>query len=53
MYPIGFIKSVISDFKKKNDIVNKYNRAYHSTMKMKSIYVKSCTYTDFDKKNNK
>ena len=38
---------------KLNDIVNKYNHTYHSTIKMNPVDVKSCTYTDFDiKKNN-
>ena len=37
---------------KLNDIVNKYNHTYHSTIKMKPVDVKSSTYTDFDKKNN-
>ena len=33
---------------KLNDIVNKYNHTYHSTIKMNPVDVKSCTYTDFD-----
>ena len=36
-----------------DDIVNKYNNTYHSTIKMKPAEVKSITYIDFDKKNNK
>ena len=35
------------------DLVNKYNNTYHSTIKIKSVDVKSNTYIDFDKKNNK
>ena len=35
------------------DIVTKYNTAYHDTITMKHADVKSSTYIDFDKKNNK
>ena len=35
---------------KLNDIVNKYNHTYHSTIKMKRVDVMSSTYTDFDNK---
>ena len=35
------------------DIVNKYNHAYHRTIKMKPTDVKSNTYIDFNKENNK
>ena len=38
---------------KLDDIVNKYINTYHSTIEMKPIDVKSSTYIDFDKKNNK
>ena len=38
---------------KLDDIVIKYNNIYHSTVKMNSADVKSTTYIDFDKKNNK
>ena len=38
---------------KSDNIVNKYNNTYHRTIKMNPIDVKSSTYTDFDKKNNK
>ena len=34
------------------DIVNKYNNAYHSTIKMKPIYITSCTHIDFGAGNN-
>ena len=34
-----------------DDIVNKYNNAYHSTIKMKPIDVKSSTYIDSSKEN--
>ena len=35
------------------DIVNKYNNTYHSKIKMKPVDVKSSTYIDFNKENNK
>ena len=39
---------------KLDDIVNKYNNTYHSTIKMKSFDVKSNTYIDSSKEiNNK
>ena len=38
---------------KLNDIVNKYSNTYHSTIKMKPDDVKSNTYIDFIRKNNK
>ena len=34
-------------------IVNKYNNPYHSTIKMKPADVKSSTYFDFNKENDK
>ena len=34
-------------------IVNKYNNAYHRTIKMKPADVKWSIYIDFNKKNNK
>ena len=34
-------------------IVDKFNNTYHSTIKVKAVDVKSSTYTDFNKKNNK
>ena len=37
---------------KLDDIVNKYNITYHSTIKMKSIIVKSTTYIDSSKEIN-
>ena len=36
-----------------DDIVNKYSNTYYSTIKMKPVDVKSSTYIDFDKMNNK
>ena len=33
-----------------DDIVNKYNNTYHSTIKMKPIEVKASTYIGFNKK---
>ena len=38
---------------KLDDIVNKYNNTYHSIIKMKPIDVKSSTYIDSNKENNK
>ena len=35
-----------------NDIVNKYNHTYHSTIKIRPADVKSSTHIDFDKENN-
>ena len=35
-----------------NYIGNKYNNTYHSTMKMKSVNVKSSTYIDSSKEIN-
>ena len=35
---------------KLDDIVNKYNNTYHSTIKMKLIDIKNNTYIDFDEK---
>ena len=32
---------------KLDDMVNKYNNTYHSTIEMKSVDVKSSTYIDF------
>ena len=38
---------------KLDDIVNKYNDTYNSTIKMKPVEVKLSTHIDFNKKNNK
>ena len=38
-------------FHKLDDVVNKYNNTYQSTMK--PVDVKSSIYNDFDKKNKK
>ena len=38
---------------KLDDLVNKCNNIYHSTIKMKLVNVKSSTYIDFDKNYNK
>ena len=35
-----------------DDIVNKYNNTYHSTIKMKPVDVKSSTYIDSSKEIN-
>ena len=37
---------------KLDDIANKYNNTYHSTIKMKPVDVKSNTYVDSSKKIN-
>ena len=37
---------------KLDDIVTKYNNAYHSTIKMKPVIVKSSTYIDSSKEIN-
>ena len=38
---------------KVDDIVNKFNNTYHSTIKVKPVDVKTITYVDFGKENNK
>ena len=38
---------------KLDDIVNKYNNTYHSTIKMKPVNVKSSSYIDFVIETNK
>ena len=38
---------------KLDDIVNKYNHAYHRTIKMKPVDVKPSIYSDFNKGNDK
>ena len=38
---------------KLDDILNKYNNTYHSTIKIKPVDVKSSTYINFNKENNK
>ena len=51
-YMTSISKNVYTD--KLDDIVNKYNNTYHSTIKIKSIDVKSNTYIDSSKEiNNK
>ena len=51
-YMTSISKNVYID--KLNDIVNKYDNTYHSTIKMKSVDVKSSTYLDSSKEiNNK
>ena len=39
-------------FDKLDNIVNKYNNAYHRTIKMKPVDFKNNTYIDSDKKVN-
>ena len=43
-YVISISKNMYID--KLDDIINKYNSTYHSTIKMKSVDVKSNTYID-------
>ena len=47
-YMTSISKNVYID--KLDDIVNKYNNTYHSTIKMKPVDVKSNTYIDSSKK---
>ena len=49
-YMTSVSKNVYID--KLNDIVNKYNDTYHSTIKLKPVDVKSNLYIDFNKENN-
>ena len=49
-YMTSISKIVYSD--KLDDIVNKYNNTYHSTIKMKPVNVKSNKYIDSSKENN-
>ena len=44
------IQNVYTD--KLDDIVNEYNNACHNTIKIKSVDIKSSTYSDFGVKNN-
>ena len=47
-YMTSISKMVYMD--KLDNIVNKYNNAYHSTIKKKPVDVKNNTYIDFQKK---
>ena len=38
---------------KLGDVVNKYINTFYSTIEMKHVDIKSSTYIDFDKENNK
>ena len=38
---------------KLDEIVNKYNKMYNNTIKMKPVNVKDNTYIDFGKESNK
>ena len=49
-YMTSISKNVYID--KLDDIVNKYNNTYHSTIKMKPVDVKSTTYIDSSKELN-
>ena len=50
-YMISISKNVYIDIL--DEIVNKYNNPYHRTIKLKPADVKSSTYIDFNKENNK
>ena len=50
-YMISISKNVYID--KLDEIVSKYNNPYHRTIKLKPADVKSSTYIDFNKENNK
>ena len=50
-YMTSMSKNVYID--KLDDIVNKYNNTYHSTIKMKPVAVKLSICIDFNKENNK
>ena len=50
-YMNSISKSVFFD--KVDDIVNKYKDTYYSTIKLKPVNVKSSTYSDFNKENDK
>ena len=49
-YMTSISKNVYTD--KLDGIANKYNKTYHSAIKMKPANVKSSTYIDFDKDND-
>ena len=49
-YMTSISKNVYID--RLNDIVNKYNNAYHITIKLKPVDVKSSTYIDSSKEIN-
>ena len=50
-YTISISKNMYID--KLDDIVDKYNNAYHRTINMKPANVKSSIYIDFNIENNK
>ena len=50
MYRTSISRNVFID--KLDDIANKYNNAYHSTIKMKPVNVESSTYINCSKKLN-
>ena len=50
-YVTSISKNVYID--KLDDIVDKYNNTYHRTIKMKPVYVKSSSYINFNKENDK
>ena len=47
---IPVLKNVYIDIL--DEIANKYNNTYHSTIKVKPVDVKSSTYTDFGIEDN-
>ena len=50
-YVTSISKNVYID--KLDDIVDKYNNTYHRTIKMKPVYVKSSSYINSNKENDK
>ena len=50
-YMISISKNIYIN--KLDDIVNKYNNTYHSTIQMKPVDVRLNTHIDFDKKITK
>ena len=50
-YMTAILQTIYVD--KLDDIVNKHNKIYHSTSKRKPVNVKSSTYFDLNKENNK
>ena len=53
MYKYLTLVSKIVYTNKLDDIINKYNNTYYSTIKMKRVDVTRNTYIDFNKENNK
>ena len=51
LYMASISKNLYID--KLDNMANKYNNTYHSTIETKPVNVKLSTYVDFDKENNK